>query len=107
MIIHTPGGLVLAADQIAMALHQPKGKVTVFVPHYAMSRGTLVALAADEIVIDENPVPGPVDPQIGQSPASSVLSVLQHKEPKDINDQMLILPTPTSHVRPQASWAPL
>jgi ClpP class serine protease len=91
MIIHTPGGLVLAADQIAMALHRHKGKVTVFVPHYAMSGGTLIALAADEIVIDENAVLGPVDPQIGQSPASSVLSVLQHKAPKDIDDQTLIL----------------
>lgn len=91
MIIHTPGGLVLAADQIAMALHRHKGKVTVFVPHYAMSGGTLIALAANEIVMDENAVLGPVDPQIGQSPASSILSVLQHKAPKDIDDQTLIL----------------
>ncbi len=87
MIIHTPGGLVLAADQIAYALHRHKGKVTVFVPHYAMSGGTLIALAADEIVMDENAVLGPVDPQIGQLPASSVLSVLEHKEAKDIDDQ--------------------
>jgi ClpP class serine protease len=27
-----------------------KGKVTVFVPHYAMSGGPLIALSADEIV---------------------------------------------------------
>lgn len=90
MIIHTPGGLVLAADQIANALHRHKGKVTVFVPHYAMSGGTLIALAADEIVMDANAVLGPVDPQIGQSPASSILAVLEQKEPKDIDDQTLI-----------------
>ncbi len=90
MIIHTPGGLVLAADQIAYALHRHKGRVTVFVPHYAMSGGTLIALAADEIVMDENAVLGPVDPQIGQLPASSVLSVLEHKEAKDIDDQTLM-----------------
>ena len=35
--VDTPGGLVLAATQIARAIQGHKGKVTVFVPHYAMS----------------------------------------------------------------------
>ncbi len=91
LILHTPGGLVLAAGQIARALKQHPAKVTVFVPHYAMSGGTLIALAADEIVMDENAVLGPVDPQLGQFPAASVLQVLEQKEPKDIDDQTLIL----------------
>lgn len=91
LIIHTPGGLVLAAGQIAQALRRHQGKVTVFVPHYAMSGGTLIALAADEIVMDVNAVLGPVDPQIGQAPAASVLAVLDRKEPKDIDDQTLIM----------------
>jgi ClpP class serine protease len=91
LIVHTPGGLVLAAGQIAHALHRHSGRVTVFVPHYAMSGGTLLALAADEIVMDDNAVLGPVDPQIGQSPAVSILSVLARKEAKDIDDQTLIL----------------
>ncbi|MGC9772663.1 serine protease, ClpP class [Fervidobacterium changbaicum] len=90
-IIHTPGGLVLAAEQIANALRKHKGKVTVFVPHYAMSGGTLIALAADEIVMDENAVLGPVDPQLGQYPAASILSVLEKKNINDIDDQTLIL----------------
>ncbi len=90
LILHTPGGLVLSAGQIAHALRRHPGKVTVFVPHYAMSGGSLIALAADEIVMDENAVLGPVDPQIGQSPAASVLTVLERKEPKDIDDQTLI-----------------
>lgn len=68
LILHTPGGLVLAAEQIAHALVEHKGKVTVFVPHYAMSGGTLIALCADEIVMDPNAVLGPVDPQIGDMP---------------------------------------
>lgn len=91
VIIHTPGGLVLAAGQIAQALRRHPGNVTVFVPHYAMSGGTMIALAADEIIMDENAVLGPVDPQIGQSPATSVLAVMEKKEPKDIEDQTLIL----------------
>ncbi len=90
LIVHTPGGLVLAAGQIASALGRHAGKVTVFVPHYAMSGGTLIALAADEIVMDQNAVLGPLDPQLGQSPAASILSVLERKEPKDIDDETLI-----------------
>jgi len=91
LILHTPGGLVLAAEQIAYALCRHKSKVTVFVPHYAMSGGTLIALAADEIVMDDNAVLGPVDPQLGQSPAVSVLAVLKQKELNKIDDQTLIM----------------
>ncbi len=91
LILHTPGGLVLAAEQIANALCRRTAKVTVFVPHYAMSGGTLIALAADEIVMDPNAVLGPVDPQVGNFPAVSILSVLDQKPPKDIDDETFIL----------------
>src|SRR6266568_1253020 len=91
IILHTPGGLVLAAEQIAKALVERKGKVTVFVPHYAMSGGTLIALAADEIVMDPNAVLGPVDPQIGDMPAASVVKVVAIKGPRHVSDEMLIL----------------
>lgn len=91
IVLHTPGGLVLAAEQIAYALCRHPAKVTVFVPHYAMSGGTLVALAANEIVMSENAVLGPVDPQLGQYPAVSILKVLERKEAKDIDDETLIL----------------
>ena len=56
IVLHTPGGLVLAAMQIARAVREHKAKVTVFVPHYAMSGGTLIALAADEIVMSPHAV---------------------------------------------------
>ncbi len=91
VILHTPGGLVLAATQIARALKEHPAKTTVFVPHYAMSGGTLIALAADEICMSQHAVLGPIDPQLGQQPAASVLKVLEQKEPKDIDDQTLIL----------------
>jgi ClpP class serine protease len=91
LIVHTPGGLVLAAGQIAHALKHHRAKVTVFVPHYAMSGGTLIALAASEIVMDPNAVLGPVDPQLGQSPAASVLTVLERKKPEEIEDNTFIL----------------
>jgi ClpP class serine protease len=91
VILHTPGGLVLAAEQIAKALVERKGKVTVFVPHYAMSGGTLIALAADEIVMDANAVLGPVDPQIGDMPAASIVKVVEIKGPQRVSDEMLVL----------------
>jgi ClpP class serine protease len=90
LILHTPGGLVLAAGQIAFALKRHPAKVTVFVPHYAMSGGTLIALASDEIVMSENAVLGPVDPQLGQSPAASIVKVLERKPIKEIDDQTII-----------------
>jgi ClpP class serine protease len=91
IVLHTPGGLVLAAEQIALAIKKHPGKVTIFVPHYAMSGGTMLALAADEIIMDENAVLGPVDPQIGSYPASSILNVLKMKPLKEVDDNTLIL----------------
>ncbi len=91
IILHTPGGLVLATEQIAHALIQHKAKVTVFVPHYAMSGGTMLSLAADEIVMDENAVLGPVDPQLGQYPAASIVKVTEEKDKNKIDDETLIL----------------
>jgi ClpP class serine protease len=90
LTVHPPGGLVLAAGQIAHALRYHPGEVTVFVPHHAMSGGTLIVLAVDELVMDENAVLGPVDPQVGQAPAASILNVLGQKDPKDIDDRTLI-----------------
>jgi len=79
LVLHTPGGLVLAAAQIAMALKRHPGRKTVIVPHYAMSGGTLIALAADEIYMDPDAVLGPLDPQlqtqIGILPAPSLIGV--------------------------------
>ncbi len=95
LVLHTPGGLVLASDQIAHALKRHRGKVTIFVPHYAMSGGTLLALAADEIVMDRDAVLGPVDPQLGGLPrgfwpAASILKALETPNPNR-SDETLIL----------------
>jgi ClpP class serine protease len=91
IVLHTPGGLVLASLQIARAIHKHEGKVTVVVPHYAMSGGTLIALAADEIVMSEHAVIGPVDPQLGQYPAASVLRAVARKPVAEVADETLVL----------------
>ncbi len=90
-ILHTPGGLVLPAMQIARAIKAHPGRKTVFVPHYAMSGGTLIALAADEIVLSEHAVLGPIDPQIGGLPAASVVRVANEKPIQATDDYTLIL----------------
>jgi ClpP class serine protease len=91
LIIHTPGGLVLAAMQIARAVEAHPSKVTVYVPVYAMSGGTLIALAADEIVMGEFSVLGPIDPQILGLPAASLVKVRESKPIADVFDLTLVL----------------
>jgi len=91
LVLHTPGGLVLAAEQIARAIQKHKARVSVFIPHYAMSGGTLIALAADEIHMDENAVLGPVDPQLGNFPAISIIRAVEEKGPDKVDDETLIL----------------
>lgn len=91
IILHTPGGLAIATLQIAAALRRHGGPVTAFVPHLAMSGGTLIALAADSIVMAPDAMLGPIDPQVGGFPAASVARVLRDKPIAKIDDQTVIL----------------
>ena len=91
LLLHTPGGLVLASEQIAYALREHPAKVSVLVPHYAMSGGTLLALAADEILMDTAAVLGPVDPQLGDMPAAAIVRVAQTKPIANLDDRTLLL----------------
>jgi ClpP class serine protease len=68
-----------------------------------MSGGTLVAMAADEIVMDANAVLGPVDPQIGDMPAASVVKVLEYKHADQISDEMLVRIDIAQKARAQAT----
>ena len=91
IILHTPGGLALAAIQIARAVKEHRGPTTVFVPHYAMSGGALIAIAADKIVLGPHAVLGPIDPQIDGLPAAAILEAAARKPVAEIEDQTLIL----------------
>jgi ClpP class serine protease len=94
LILHTPGGLALAATQIAVALKAHPAKKTVIVPHYAMSGGTLIAFASDEILMDLHAALGPVDPQLGDQtgvyPAPSLLRVVEKKSLDETDDKTLV-----------------
>lgn len=95
IIVHTPGGIALAATQIAFALDAHPAKTTVMVPHYAMSGGALIALASDEILMDPHAVLGPVDPQLGDQQgvyaATSILKVVETKTTDELDDRTLYL----------------
>jgi ClpP class serine protease len=102
IILHTPGGLVLAASQIARALGDHDGRVVAVVPHYAMSGGTLIALAADEIILDRHAALGPVDPQLGQYAARSLVDVADR--PGRHEDRTLLLADVGRKALRQVQW---
>ncbi len=90
LIIHTPGGIILSAEMIAMALKHHEAKVTAIVPFYALSGGTLIALAADEILMEKFSILGPLDPQIQGVPAASLLGLLAQKPLEAIADETIV-----------------
>lgn len=90
-IVHTEGGLTFAADLIAMALRYHKSKVTVMVPFYAMSDGTYLVLAADEIMMEKCSILAPLEPLVDDMPANYVMSILKRKPIETISDRTILL----------------
>jgi ClpP class serine protease len=95
LILHTPGGQLHASIQIAKALKNHSAKTRVFVPHYSMSGGTIIALAANEIIMDKDASLGPIDPQVGDFlrgifPAPTWLHVT-NKKGLEANDTTLAM----------------
>jgi ATP-dependent protease ClpP protease subunit len=62
LIVHSPGGPVEAAEQIVTYLRRRFDDIRVFVPVCALSSATLLACAADRIVLAEHASLGPIDP---------------------------------------------
>jgi ATP-dependent protease ClpP protease subunit len=63
LIMHSPGGSAEAAEALVHYLRAKFDHIRVIVPHAAMSAATLVACAANEIVMGKQSSLGPVDPQ--------------------------------------------
>lgn len=94
LVLHVTGGMVLTCAQIARALKAHPAHTRVIVPYYAMSGGTLVALGADEVVMAENAVLGPVDPQLltFKGPVSlNALEKVAKKKGKSAQDDTFML----------------
>lgn len=95
LILHTPGGMVLAAEQIVSALQHHQGGYHVYVPYLAMSGGTLLALGAEKIHMAQDAVLGPLDPQLSTGlldsfPAVSILKAVAENSPNR-EDKTLIM----------------
>lgn len=66
LLLHTPGGDVDQAERIVLLCRKRvgDGSFRVVVPDSAKSAGTLIAIAADMIVMGEPSELGPIDPQV-------------------------------------------
>lgn len=97
IILHTPGGYAYEAHQIALAIKAHRGRKTVFVPHFAMSGGTVIALAADEIVLAPHAVLGPIDVQVyvhhlqRTMPGRAIIDLCATKRRRLIDDELVAL----------------
>ena len=91
LILHAPPGSALAGEQLAHALIRHPARVAVLIPHYAAGDAALIALAADQILLDPNAVLGPVDVRIGPYPAASLLMLGQEKAVTALEDRSVVL----------------
>jgi ATP-dependent protease ClpP protease subunit len=74
LVLHTPGGETAATESIVDYLHAMFGtNIRAIVPQLAMSAGTMIACAANEIVMGKQSSLGPVDPQFGGIPAHGIV----------------------------------
>jgi len=63
LILHSPGGDPMVAESIVKYLRSRYNHIRVIVPHLAMSAATMIACAADEIIMGGHSALGPIDPQ--------------------------------------------
>ena len=64
LILHSPGGSPEAAEAVVAYLRSRFVHIRVIVPQLAMSAATMIACAADEIVMGKHSFLGPTDPQL-------------------------------------------
>jgi hypothetical protein len=64
LIIHSPGGSLGAAEAMVNYLRSKFNNIRVIVPQMAMSVATMIACAANEIVMGRHSFLGPIDPQL-------------------------------------------
>lgn len=103
LIIHSPGGNPSAALAIVNYIRAKFSRVTVFVPHLAMSAATMIACSADEIVMGRHSSIGPVDPQFMiQTPVGIRMVAAQA-----ILDQFEKAKTECADQSKLAAWAPM
>jgi len=97
LFLHTPGGDIAATESIVEYLRAMfPGDIRVIVPQLAMSCGTMIALASNEIVMGNHSSLGPIDPQFGSYAAHGII-----EEFETASAEIAIDP------RKAAVWAPI
>lgn len=92
LILHTPGGEQAATERLVNYLRSMFGtKIRAFVPHLAMSAGTMIACACEEIFMGRHSSLGPIDPQVNGMPAQSVIDSFNKAHDEIKADQTKIL----------------
>jgi len=84
LILHTPGGMAEASQSIVDYLWSKFSSIHVLIPTVAMSAGTMIALASDEMILGGHSQVGPADPhiRIGNMACSAHSVVQQFEEAK-------------------------
>jgi len=95
LILHTPGGSAEATSAIVQYLRARfTGHIRAFVPLAAMSAGTMLALACDEIVMGRHSQLGPIDPQVPVSgrytPARAIIEQFEQAKKETSADPTLL-----------------
>lgn len=88
LLVHTPGGDIAAVESLTDYLRSMFGNdIRVVIPQLAMSGGTIMALAADKIVMGKHSSLGPIDPQINGMPAHGIVEEFEEARQAMIADQ--------------------
>jgi hypothetical protein len=92
LFIHSPGGDIAATESLIHYLREMFGDdIRAFVPHIAMSAGTMLACACREIVMGKHSNIGPVDPQFNGIPAIGVIEEVKRAYQQITEDQRYAL----------------
>lgn len=78
LILHSPGGSPVAVEALVTYLRSKFSDIRVIVPQAAMSAATMLACAADRIVLGKHSFLGPTDPQIVLQTSLGVRMVPAH-----------------------------
>jgi hypothetical protein len=65
VLVHSPGGFAEATETIVEGIRQKFNNVRFIVPSFAKSAATMMVMAGDEILLDQDAELGPIDPQMG------------------------------------------
>jgi ATP-dependent protease ClpP protease subunit len=91
LILHTPGGDVAATESLVDYLRSMFGTdIRAVVPQLALSAGSMIACACNEIVMGKQSSLGPIDPQIGGIPTHGIIEEFQRAAKEIKKDQSKI-----------------